>query len=93
MLYALFMLTGFNVAVEEYTNIGRIDILCKLPNQIYIFELKLNQRAALALAQIKNKEYYAKYLSLYPHRHIHIVGLNIDTTINNINELRVERIT
>ena len=92
MLYALFILTGFDVAVEEYTNIGRIDILCKLPNQIYIFELKLNQTAGAALAQIKHKEYYAKYLSLYPNRQVHIVGLNIDTAINNINELKVERL-
>lgn len=92
MLYALFLVTGFNISAEEYTNIGRIDLLCKLPKQIYIFELKLNQSAQAALEQIKAKEYYAKYLTLYPDKAIYLVGINIKTQLNNIDELAVEQI-
>ena len=39
------------------TNKGRIDILCQLGGMFYIFELKVDQEAAIGMEQTLHQEY------------------------------------
>ena len=43
------------------TNEGRIDLIAKTPNDIYIVEFKLDRPAAEAMEQIRGKDYAGKY--------------------------------
>ena len=58
---AIFMicleLSGIQTQGEVATNKGRIDVLCQLTEMFYIFELKVDQEAAIAMRQAVNQEY------------------------------------
>ena len=58
---AIFMicleLSGIHTQGEVATNKGRIDVLCQLADMFYIFELKVDQDAAIAMRQAVNQQY------------------------------------
>ena len=58
---AIFMicleLSGIHTQGEVATNKGRIDVLCGLTEMFYIFELKVDQEAAIAMRQAINQQY------------------------------------
>ncbi len=56
-MYLIFRLMGFYVDVEYMTTDGRIDIVLKTKDYIYVMELKVDTPAEKALAQIDTKEY------------------------------------
>jgi hypothetical protein len=56
-LFVFFRLLGFYVDVERATSDGRMDMIVKTPDYIYILEFKLNQTADAALQQIEEKGY------------------------------------
>lgn len=62
VFYLIFKLLGFRVSTEVKTNLGRIDAVIE-DKCIYIFEFKLNGTKEEALAQIKAKKYYEKYMN------------------------------
>ncbi|HHB94387.1 MAG TPA: hypothetical protein ENK88_04500 [Campylobacterales bacterium] len=81
VIYAYFVGAGFeNVISEDITNHGRIDLSIFIGNKIYIFEFKVDTKGALE--QIKEKNYYQKYLSSY--NEIYIVGIEFDSVLRNI---------
>ena len=92
LLYVLFYLASVRVAAEDYTNLGRIDLVCQLPKSIYLFELKVDQTADVALAQIKTQKYYEKYRQLHPDKTLHLVGLNFNTKERNLDSVKIEKI-
>ena len=49
-------LSGIQTQGEVATNKGRIDVLCQLADMFYIFELKVDQDAAIAMRQAVNQE-------------------------------------
>ena len=63
------------------TNDGRIDAVVQTPKAIYLFEFKMDNDPT-ALAQIKKKEYFQKYL--LDERDIYIFGVNFDTVKGNL---------
>ena len=63
------------------TNDGRIDAVVQTPKAIYLFEFKMDNDPT-ALAQIKEKEYFQKYL--LDTRDIYIFGVNFDTVKGNL---------
>ncbi len=69
------------------TNKGRIDLTIKLPNRIIIMEFKVDSEEQ-ALAQIKAKKYYEKYLqeAKVNQQEIIIVGLCFSSEDKNITE-------
>ena len=69
------------VEAESTTNDGRIDAVIQTPKAIYIFEFKLDNDST-ALEQIKEKEYFKKYL--LDKRDIYIVGVNFDSVKGNL---------
>nr|HNI28038.1 PD-(D/E)XK nuclease domain-containing protein [Leptospiraceae bacterium] len=62
LFYLTFTLLGFRINTEVKTNLGRIDAVIE-SKSIYIFEFKFSGTKEEALAQIKDKKYYEKYLN------------------------------
>jgi hypothetical protein len=81
IFYSLFKLLGEHIEVESTTNDGRIDAVLTTSQAIYIFEFKLDNDDT-ALEQIKEKEYYKKYL--LDNRDIYIIGVNFDSIKGNL---------
>ena len=87
-MYVFFTLLGLYVEVERHTTNGRMDILVQTKDYIYIFELKINKSADIALRQIEEKG-YAKPFANDP-RHLFMIGVNFSTEKGCIDEWRVE---
>jgi hypothetical protein len=81
IFFSIFKLLGECIEAESTTNDGRIDAVIKTSQAIYIFEFKLDNDPT-ALDQIKEKEYYKKYL--LDKRDIYIVGVNFDSVKGNL---------
>ncbi len=88
VFYAYLKSMGLDLLSEDPTNKGRIDLTLKLPNTIYVMEFKVD--ATNALAQIKEKKYYEKYLG--DERDIYLVGLEFDTKDRNISKVEWEKV-
>ena len=87
-VYVFFSLLGLYVEVERHTTNGRMDILVQTKDYIYIFELKIDQSADVALKQIEEKG-YAKPFAADP-RKLFKIGLNFSTEKRCIDDWRVE---
>ncbi len=89
ILFAIFTLIGFsNVDIEVRTPQGRADMVLKLKDRIYIFELKFNKSAREAMEQINIKNYPERFAQYgLP---ITKVALNFDSESRNISEWLVE---
>lgn len=61
MLYVIFTLLGYYVDVEVHTADGRIDVVMRTSNTLYLMELKINQSAETAQKQIYDKEYIKRF--------------------------------
>jgi len=81
LFYAYLKALGIDLVGEDVTNRGRIDLTIKMPNSIIIIEFKVD--GSDALAQIKEKKYYEKYLDLQ--LPIYLVGVSFDTKERNIS--------
>jgi hypothetical protein len=91
IFFAIFKLLGECIEAESTTNDGRIDAVIKTPTAIYIFEFKLDKDPS-SLEQIKEKEYYKKYL--LDNREFYIIGVNFDSIRGNLigwEEEKVEK--
>ena len=62
MLYVIFTLLGYYVDVEVHTATGRIDVVMRTTNTLYLIELKINQTAEVAQKQIYDKEYIKRFV-------------------------------
>lgn len=84
LIYAALMGYGADVSAEEQTSDGRMDIVLRLPDVIYIIELKYGKTADEAIAQILSKDYAARFAS--DARPIVAVGLNISQDRRTIDD-------
>jgi hypothetical protein len=93
VIFSYLMSLGFPCIAEDVTQKGRIDLTIKLPNRIIIIEFKVDQKEK-ALAQIKEKKYYQKYMSEAKSKEqdIYIVGICFDSKNKNITEFEWEMI-
>jgi hypothetical protein len=62
VFFSIFLLLGFDIESECRTNKGRIDAVLNYGDKIYIFEFKLDDTAENAIKQIKENEYFQKYI-------------------------------
>ena len=69
--------SGVLVPTEVFTSGGRIDMEVYFPKLLYVVELKCNQSAEQAIAQIKAKKYFEKHLQRG--RKILLLGINFNT--------------
>ena len=88
LFYAVFVLIGARTFAECWTNRGRVDAVVETPCGIYVFEFKLNDTAAAALAQIKAKGYHEKWLRRG--KKVTLVGAAFDSEMRNLSDRQIE---
>ena len=89
VLYIIFTLvTGYFADVEVRTATGRVDMVLRTAQNLYLFELKLNRSAEAAMQQINLKDYPARFaLCGLP---IVKVGINFDAESHTISDWEIE---
>ncbi len=90
VLYLMLSASGVLVPTEVLTSRGRIDMEIYFPEKIYVVELKCNQSAEQALAQIKAKKYFEKHAQ--SGKKILLLGLNFSTQERRLADWRVETV-
>jgi hypothetical protein len=89
IIYLVLSLNGAAVRSEDPTNTGRIDAVVETGNSVYIMEFKMGA-ASEALAQIREKRYYEKYLGAG--KRIVLMGIGFDAEKRNIDTYLLEEI-
>ncbi|HDT11139.1 MAG TPA: AAA family ATPase, partial [bacterium] len=89
VFYILFTLLGYRIKAEVNTNKGRMDAVIKTDKIIYIFEFKLNKTPKEAIEQIKQREYYRKYL--LENKTIKLIGVQFNQETGEIKEWEIEK--
>ena len=79
---------GQYVDVEVKNAIGRADVVIKMPDAIYVFDLRNSGSPEEALAQINSKQYAIPYK--IDHRKVVKVGVNFDSTTRTLGEWVIE---
>ena len=88
VLFIIFKLVGFYTEVEYHTSEGRVDLVLKTNDYIYIMEFKLNGSAEEALQQIHDEHYAQPFQS--DKRKIFKIGVNFSSKTRNIEKWIVE---
>ena len=78
------LLSCYTVLIEKQNAKGRADVIIESDNDIYIFEFKLDGRAAEALKQIEDRQYALPYLT--DRRPVHKNGVNISSESRTVSE-------
>ncbi|HHH53077.1 MAG TPA: hypothetical protein ENK91_05420, partial [Bacteroidetes bacterium] len=91
VVYAYIASIGLEIIPEDVSNLGRMDLTIKTPdNKIYILEFKLSDKATgEALKQIKEKRYFEKYSN---YKEIYLVGIEFSREERNIIGYEWERL-
>jgi hypothetical protein len=87
VVWVIFKMIGFYTEVERHTTDGRMDMLIKTSDYIYIIEFKLDQTADIALQQIEEKQ-YAKPFE-HDGRKIYKIGINFSTSSRRMEGWKV----
>ena len=82
ILYIVFKLMGFHTEVEYRTSRGRVDLVLKTSDYIYVMEFKLNGTAEEAMQQIEEKGYASAFAS--DSRKVIKVGINFSDETRSI---------
>jgi len=82
-VWVIFKMVGLYTEVEHHTSDGRIDLLIKTQDFIYIIEFKLDKSADEALQQIEYKQ-YAKPFE-HDGRTIYRIGVNFSSKTRRID--------
>lgn len=90
LIYAALLGFGADVSAEDQTSDGRMDIALKLPDAIYIIELKYGKTADKATDQILTKDYAVRFAS--DPRPVWAVGLNISQDRRTIDSYKVVKV-
>ncbi|MDE6697133.1 MAG: ATP-binding protein, partial [Muribaculaceae bacterium] len=88
-LFLILSLIGIDTTVEWHTSEGRIDMVLKFPDYIYIIELKLDASAKEALNQIDSNHYTVPFS--YDGRKIIKIGVNFSSKTRNITEIYISQ--
>ena len=88
LLYVIFSLLGRYVDVEVRTATGRVDMVMRTTQKLYLFELKLNRSAEAAMKQIDLKNYPTRFaLCQLP---VVKIGINFDAEQHTITDWQIE---
>ena len=87
LLYTLLVAFGADVTAEEMTAQGRADIVLRMPDTIYVMEIKYDHPADDALQQIDERGYAQKYAQ--DDRPVVKVGLSFSSREKNITDWKV----
>lgn len=85
IFYCYFTALGLDVRAEDVTNQGQVDMTVFFENKVYVLEFKVIEltESGSALAQIKEKKYYEKYLSNEANE-IYLIGVEFSRDSRNI---------
>ncbi len=90
-IYGLIYSTGYDIIIEDNTSKGRIDLSIIVNKKIvYIMEFKVlnnKKEKGKAIKQIKEKEYYKKYLN---YKRIYLVGIEFDKNKKSVINFEYE---
>ena len=89
LLYTLLTAFGADIRAEEPSAKGRSDLTLLMPKGIYVMELKYDDTADAALAQINQRGYANKYV--LDGRPITKVGISFSSKERNITEWKIEQ--
>ena len=87
LIYAALMGYGADISAEDQTSDGRMDIALRLPDAIYIIELKYGKTADEALEKILTKDYAVRFATDV--RPVYAIGLNISTDHRTIDSYKM----
>ena len=90
LIYAALMGFGADVSAEEQTADGRMDIALRLPQAIYIIELKYGKSAEEATDQIIRKNYAVRFAA--DPREVWAVGMSISQDRRTIDAFRIVQV-
>lgn len=88
IFFLLFLMLGVYIEAESRTSGGRIDAVAAYGDWVYIFEFKLNRNAAVALEQIREREYFRKYCCAG--KRIVLIGANFSTETRQLENWTIE---
>ena len=83
LFYSIFMLLGISITAESRTNNGRIDAVATNENFVFVFEFKLNKSDEIALQQIRERDYFRRYMD--SGKKIILIGVNFDNAAGQID--------
>ena len=89
MFYSYFAALGYDVAVEESSSHGRLDMAVRTAGHVYLFEFKVAEMAppGSALAQLQQRRYADKYRAAG--EPIHLIGVEFSRATRNITAFEV----
>ncbi|NHZ71783.1 MAG: AAA family ATPase [Aquificales bacterium] len=90
IFYLLFKLMGLEIEAEARTSHGRIDAVVDTPDTLFLFEFKLDGSAEKALAQIQEREYFARYLDRA--KPLTLVGVNFSAKTRSVADWQIARL-
>ena len=89
VFYSYFAALGYDVAVEESSSHGRLDMAVRTAGHVYLFEFKVAEMAppGSALAQLQERRYADKYRATG--EPIHLIGVEFSRASRNITAFEV----
>ena len=84
VFYSYFAALGYEIAVEESSSHGRLDMAVRAAGHVYLFEFKVAEMAppGSALAQLQERRYADKYRAAGDP--IHLIGVEFSRATRNI---------
>ena len=84
VFYSYFAALGYEIAVEESSSHGRLDMAVRTGGHVYLFEFKVAELAAAgsALAQLRERGYADKYRGRG--EPIHLIGVELSRQTRNL---------
>jgi hypothetical protein len=86
--YMAVRLAGLSATAEEPVHSGAIDSGVTIGDTVYLFEFKLDKSADVAIAQIRKKNYAAKYAA--SGKRVILFGVNFSSEKRQIDDWRAE---
>ena len=90
IFYLLLNILGVYTQAELLTHRGRLDMMVRYPDKIFIFEFKAGAPAEKAIAQIKEKGYHERFLK--EGKPIYLFGISFDPGERKVKEVKWERV-
>ena len=89
VFYSYFAALGYEIAVEESSSHGRLDMAVRTGGHVYLFEFKVLEQSppGSALAQLRERDYAARYRGRG--EPIHLVGVEFSRQTRNVTAFEV----
>ena len=88
VLFIVFRLAGLYTEAEYHTSNGRIDLVLRTADYIYVMEFKLDGSAEDAIRQINDRQYALPFVKDI--RKVYKIGVNFSSATRNIDKWIIE---